>query len=452
MTAISAGLNAPLKSVSALKNHLDTATMTRYQWRIIAVCVLLYVIDGFDILVMAFTAHAISQSWALSGSQIGVLISCGLGGAAVGSFFVAPFGDIVGRRTVILVSLAIASLCMLLSAWATSAVELGCLRFLTGICIGGVLTNCNVLTCEYASLKWKSLAICLLSTGYAVGATFGGLLAMALQKRFGWEVVFLIGGLMTLCSLAIAVVALPESLYFLVNRTPRGYLRNLQRIEQAMQLAPAAWVTSEPLAAAPAKARAKDVFKGQIGVATVLLWVALFCLMFGFYYLLTWTPKVLTDSGLTNEQGISAGVVINFGAMFGTLLFGVLGARFRIKYLQIFFLLATAALVVAFGLSLGNLNLALGLGLALGIFGVGATAGLHALAPLIYHATHRATGVGLAIGIGRVGSMSSPIVAGVMLDHGYTPTTLFFLVGLILGGSALAVMLMKHVSPSPEHG
>ncbi|WP_297838517.1 MFS transporter, partial [Pseudomonas sp.] len=143
------------------------------------------------------------------------------------------------------------------------------------------------------------------------------------------------------------------------------------------------------------------------------------------------------------------GVVINFGAILGTIVFGLLGARYKIKTLQVFFLIATAVLVVVFGCSLGNLNLALMLGLVVGIFGVGATAGLHSIAPMIYKSTHRATGVGLAIGVGRLGSMSSPTVAGILLDQGWKPTSLFFLVGVVLAVSAVAVVLMKDFSSSP---
>jgi benzoate transport len=438
----------PLKDLGALKSYMDVTNMTRYQWVIIAVCGLLYIVDGFDILVMAFTAHSISESWSLSGSQIGVLISCGLGGTAVGSFFVAPFGDRFGRRTVILVSLAIASLCMIFSACAANAFQLGCLRFLTGICIGGILTNCNVLTSEYSSIKWRSLTICLLSTGYAIGATFGGVLAMYVEKRFGWRVVFLIGGLMSLMSLLVAVAALSESLYFLINRKPRNCLRKIQSIRVKLQLPELSSIATEHPASKKIKGAYAELFKGEAGMATVLLWIALYCLMFGFYYILTWTPKVLTNSGLSNEQGISAGVVINFGAMFGTIVFGFLGTRYNIKTLQVFFLLSTAVLVVVFGFSLGNLDLALMLGLVVGIFGVGATAGLHTIAPMIYESSQRATGVGLAIGIGRLGSMSSPIVAGILLDQGWKPTSLFFLVGVVLVVSAMAVVLMKAISSS----
>jgi MFS family permease len=67
---------------------------------------------------------------------------------------------------------------------------------------------------------------------------------------------------------------------------------------------------------------------------------------------------------------------------------------------------------------------------------------------MIYESSHRATGVGLAIGIGRLGSMSSPIVAGILLDQGWKPTSLFFLVGVVLVVSAMAVVLMKAISSS----
>ncbi|MEG2042920.1 MAG: MFS transporter, partial [Hafnia sp.] len=290
-----------LKDLGALKSYLDTAKMTRFQWLIIAVCGLLYIVDGFDILVMAFTAHSISESWGLSGSQIGVLISCGLGGAAVGCFIVAPLGDRYGRRTVILVSLAIASLCMISSACSGNAFQLGCLRFLTGICIGGILTNCNVLTSEYSSSRWRSLTICLLSTGYAVGATLGGVLAMYVEKRLGWRIVFLIGGLMSLLSLLIAIAALPESLYFLINRKPRNFLRKTQKIRVKLRLPELSPIKTMHPASKKIKGAYADLFKGDARSATVLLWIALYCLMFGFYYILTWTPKVLTNTGLSNE-------------------------------------------------------------------------------------------------------------------------------------------------------
>ncbi|WP_245642504.1 MFS transporter [Nonomuraea candida] len=58
--------------------------------------------------------------------------------------------DRVGRRALILACLVVASAGMLLSAAAQDAVQLGLLRVLTGVGIGGILAGSNVI--------WQRLA------------------------------------------------------------------------------------------------------------------------------------------------------------------------------------------------------------------------------------------------------------------------------------------------------
>ncbi len=64
--------------------------MTPFQWRAVAVCVLLTMLDGFDVMAMAFTAPHVSAQWQLSGKLLGALFSAGLVGMAVGSLLLAP--------------------------------------------------------------------------------------------------------------------------------------------------------------------------------------------------------------------------------------------------------------------------------------------------------------------------------------------------------------------------
>ena len=59
---------------------------------------MLNMLDGFDVLVMAFTASEVAREWSLSGAGLGVLLSAGLLGMAGGSLFVAPWADRFGRR------------------------------------------------------------------------------------------------------------------------------------------------------------------------------------------------------------------------------------------------------------------------------------------------------------------------------------------------------------------
>ena len=160
-----------------LRARIDAAAMTPYQWMVVALCVLLNCLDGFDVMAMAFTASSLTEEFALSGSELGVLLSAGLVGMAVGSLALAPVADVIGRRPLILISVGLATLGMLLSAAAPSAVLLGLARVVTGLGVGGILASTNVIASEYASARWRGLAIGLYTAGYGIGATLGGVAA-----------------------------------------------------------------------------------------------------------------------------------------------------------------------------------------------------------------------------------------------------------------------------------
>ncbi|MBF3224824.1 MFS transporter, partial [Pseudomonas aeruginosa] len=76
-----------------LRRALDDEPMRPFQWLAVAVCIVLNLIDGFDVLVMAFTASSVAAEWNLGGAEIGLLLSAGLFGMAAGSLFVAPWAD-----------------------------------------------------------------------------------------------------------------------------------------------------------------------------------------------------------------------------------------------------------------------------------------------------------------------------------------------------------------------
>ncbi len=109
---------------------------------------------------------------------------------AAGSIFLAPLADKIGRRLLIIVCLVIAGLSMLGCAFVQSHGMLAALRFITGIGVGGILASSNVLASEYANARWRSLAVSLMSTGYGIGATVGGVLSLALIEHLGWRSIF----------------------------------------------------------------------------------------------------------------------------------------------------------------------------------------------------------------------------------------------------------------------
>ena len=429
--------------MSDLRQIVDQGPMRGFQWVAIAVCVMLNMIDGFDVLVMAFTASSVTAEWSLSGAELGMLLSAGLLGMALGSLLLAPWADRIGRRPLILLCLVLSGTGMVLSSLSQSPMQLALLRGLTGLGIGGILASSNVIASEYACTRWRGLAVSLQSTGYALGATLGGLLAVWLLSHWGWRSVFLTGGLITFAAIALVLLWLPESLDFLLSKQPRNALQRVNALAARLQQPSLSALPARPVPATGSSSNpVLRLLEPSLLRSTLLIWLLFFLVMFGFYFIMSWTPKLLTSSGLSVQQGVTGGVLLSIGGIFGATLLGLLSARFTLSRVLAGFMLITAVMLLVFT-SIGSSYLAaLGMGLLIGLFSNGCVAGLYALSPLLYGASIRATGVGWAIGIGRGGAILSPTVAGLMLDGGWQPLELYGWFALVFVAAALLLLVL----------
>ena len=146
--------------------------------------------------------------------------------------------------------------------------------------------------------------------------------------------------------------------------------------------------------------------------STLLVWVAFFCTMAGFYFIVSWTPRLLNAAGLSASQGMTGGVLLNLGGIAGCSLFAFAAVRTDVHRLLFGALVGSAVLIAAFGLSMTRLDVALWTALLLGIIANAAMAGLYAVGPPLYPTAVRATGMGWAIGIGRFGAILAPLASG----------------------------------------
>lgn len=436
----------------SLRAEVDTGRMSGFQWTAVAVCWLLNVLDGFDVLVMAFTGQAVQSEWGLSGAQLGLLLSAGLVGMAAGSMLLAPWADRIGRRPLILLCLVLAAAGMLLSGISQSMLQLGMLRVITGIGIGGILASSNVIASEYASTRWRGLAVSLNSTGYAIGATGGGLAAVVLIDQLGWRSVFLFGGVCTAALIPVVLLLLPESLGFLITRRPARALDRINALARRMRREPLEALPAAEAAPAHMGAGFVRLLAADHRSTTLLLWLLFFLAMAGFYFITSWTPTLLTEAGLSADQGITGGTLLNVGGILGAAALGLLAARFTLRSVLMSYMVLTAVLLAVFIASTSVLAAAFLLGAFIGLFANGCIAGLYALAPTVYGPGVRTTGVGTAIGIGRIGAIISPTAAGALLDLGWTPQVLYFVVGGIFVAAAALLLLVRPVTASsPEH-
>jgi MFS family permease len=207
--------------------------------------------------------RGVKADWHLLDSQLGALLSAGLVGMGVGSLTLGPCADRWGRRIIVLLSVTVAGLGTLGSALARGYAELLVLRILTGI-----------------------------------GATIGGALAAYAIPRYGWRAAFVIGGTLSLLMLPLAWRKLPESLDFLLTRRLPSGLRRVNTVLEGM---------GQPaLAVLPERADGTNrsdqnsvgaQLKMLMRPTTLLVWIVFFCTMSGFYFILSWTPRLLNAGG-----------------------------------------------------------------------------------------------------------------------------------------------------------
>ncbi len=422
------------------RDLLGERPMSRFQIAAIATGVCLNMLDGFDILAMSFAASFVKADFHLDGTHLGYLFSAGLVGMGLGSLVLGPVADRRGRRPVVLFSVALAGAGMLGSAATHGFWGMLFTRAATGFGIGGAIACVAVVVAEFSSNRHRSAALAAFSTGYPVGATVGGLLTKYAIGLYGWQSAFVIGGVMTLLLLPVAWFRLPESIDFLTNRQPADALARANRLLAAMHLPALTGLdTARADGRQPAFAEVRRILTPTTGFA----WVMFFFTMAAFYFVLSWTPRLLTEAGLSAQQGLTGGVVLNFGGIVGCGGFALAAAFLAARRLMIGSLLGSIATIALFGLVLDDLSLALGTAVFLGTIANAAMSGLYAIGPQLYPAEVRATGMGWAIGMGRLGAILAPMLSGALLDVGWVPRQLYFLYAGCFAVALIALLQIR---------
>jgi benzoate transport len=405
-------------------------------------------IDGFDLLVTSFVGPSITREWGLSPSGVGVLLSGGLAGMAIGGIFLAPLADRIGRRNLSLGCLALASLGMLAASVSQDFGQLLACRLVTGAAVGAMAASLPVLTSEFANNRRRGLVVALITTGYGLGSVVAGLASSVLLGSFGWRSVFVFGSVATAILFLVGLRFLPESMDYLVARRPRNALAKLNRILASMGRAP----VDELPATAPVSRRVvlESLFRGGNAVRTLLVWVAFISAQLMFYFASSWTPTLLLKAGLSNQQGINGGVLLSLGGVTGAVLLGLLLSRAEPRRLTAAYFCLAALVLVLFSVSLGTLASALLVAILVGLFLNGTVAGINVIVPTLYPAEARATALGLAVAVSRLGAVLAPLLAGFLLQSGWAPGSMFrvFAIPGVIG--AVAIVLLARFGRAPR--
>lgn len=420
--------------------------MGRLQFIAVTLCILLYALDGFDVLSISFAAPGIADEWAIDRAALGMVLAMELLGMIAGSLLLGDIADRLGRRPLILLCLVVMSIGMALAATAEAVGPLSAYRFFTGLGIGGMLATTNAMVAEYANKKHRSLAVTLMAAGYPLGAIAGGSVVSVLLASYDWRSVFVFGALMTTAFIPLVWFFLPESVAFLCQKKPEGAL---QKINKTLRRMGHAAVSSLPETdIKPDRTGIRELFRPEMLRTTILLTLAYFAHIATFYFIIKWVPKLVVDMGFTASSAGSVLVWFNVGGMTGALTFGLLTHWVELRRLIVIVLLVGSAAVIAFGQgqsSLGYLSLAAAVG---GFFTNAGVVGLYALLAQSYPTNVRAGGTGFSIGIGRGGAALGTVLAGFLFVAGASLALVAAIMSIGSVVAAIAVIALGHATPS----
>jgi benzoate transport len=428
---------------------IPTGSFSAKQLGLLSLCFVVTMIDGFDILIIAFAAPAIIADLALEPSGMGIVFSAGVLGMTVGAMFMSSLADIYGRKAVIsgcLILSGIATLCVFYSYTVT---QLVILRFVTGLGLGTLLAVLPALTGEFSPAKYRTLVLAILIACTNVGSVLGGLISSIVISSLGWKSIFFFAGLLTLVTGCIFYIVAPESMAYLSKR--HSGRNALERINSSLNRIGYPAVESLPENASPSSefASVRSLLISSRIRRTLLAWVTFFLGFSTIYFINSWLPKILVDAGLSHEQGIRGVVVVTFGAIVGSVLIGWLARWISINRLIAAAFLSGAILLVllsgmiAAGEALNTSMVWLTLGLV-GMTVVGAFSNLYSVALSLYPAEIRSTGLGWCVGLGRGGAVVSPAIAGWLASAGISmqEIIIYFAVPMVI--ATITIMTIEN--------
>ena len=395
---------------------IKAAPISRYQFLMIAICCLAYAADGVDFAVLPLAAPALAKAWGIAPALMGLALSAHGVGLVVGSFFIAPFADRIGRRVVTQAAVAVLALTMFLSAATGTLAVLIALRLVTGVALGTLVVTLNVMVSELANEKSRTLAVGILHTGYTLGTMAGGVIAATLLESHGWRSLFFAAGAISIATF-VATLFLAETPSFLILARPAGALDTLNRLLRRMNLPPV-----DSLPPVPAKADQRKVGIGALfgpgaRVQTLLICLTGFIFTVAGTFMASWRPQILANAGISFYWvGISA-VVAGAAGIVSHVGVGALARKTGEGPLAIVTLLGMGFFFLMFGLlPQGNVGGFLAVTGLAALFNTGAYTAIFLVSIAAFPAVARNAGVGVFNGSARIGTIVGPSLGGLLLQ------------------------------------
>jgi MFS transporter, AAHS family, 4-hydroxybenzoate transporter len=425
------------QSVVQVSRLLDERGLSAFQIKLIAWSFFIVLIDGYDIAAIAFAAPSLAKEWALKPGALGPVFSASLIGILFGSAIFGWVGDRYGRKTALVGSNLLFGVFTLAAAYSSNLDQMFWLRLLAGLGIGGVIPNVVAINAESAPRKLRATLAIIAVGCVPLGGAIPGFVTAALVPQYGWQILFQIGGIVPIIIALVAMIGLPESIkYMALHESQRRKMESaIKAIRPDYQVPANAKFVIEDEKQYPGF-NPGYLFRDGLALNTPLLWLLFALNLMGYFFLISWTPTLMTAVELPPATAALAGAMLQVGGTVGALVLCWWLQRHRFLAIAIMFAIAVPVVGSIGFAGLTSKAALLTATFFAGFFVLGIQSGINVVGALIYPTSLRANGSGWELGIGRIGSIVGPIVGGLLIglpvEQLYMWSALPFVIGTMI--------------------
>jgi AAHS family 4-hydroxybenzoate transporter-like MFS transporter len=400
------------QAVVPVSRMLDERGLGSFQIKLLIWSFFVVLIDGYDIGAIAFAAPHLVRDWKINPHALGPVFSASLIGILFGSAIFGWIGDRYGRKAALIWANLLFGVFTFWAAYATNLDQMFWLRLFAGIGIGGVIPNVVAINAESAPRRLRA-TMALIAVGCVpIGGAIPGVISALYVPQYGWPILFQIGGIVPVIIGLAGFFGLPESIkYMTLHESQRGQMEKLiHDINPDLKIPANARFVLEDEREQFSGFNPAYLFRQGLQVITPLTWLLFALNLMGFFFLLSWTPTLMTAAKLPPAAAALSGTAMQVGGTVGSLLLCFWLQRQRFFAVAILFVLAVPVVGSIGFAGLTSQAALLTATFFAGFLVLGIQSGINVAGAMIYPTSLRSNGSGWQLGLGRIGSIVGPFV------------------------------------------
>ncbi|MEB0139873.1 MULTISPECIES: MFS transporter [unclassified Undibacterium] len=402
--------------------------------------------DAFDALSLAFVLPVLIGLWHISPAQVGLLIAAGYLGQVIGALFFGWLAERIGRIRSAGITIGLMSVMSIACAFTGSLHMLFLARFIQGIGVGGEVPVAATYINELSQTKGRGRFFMLYELIFPIGLLGAAQIGSYVVPRYGWECMFLVGGLPGLI-ITYLIFRLPESPRWLIGRSRYAEAERIivdieavspgRHIESTERAAVAQRVSEIAQSLQNQKKRSwKELFSPIYRTRTLVVWVLWASAYFIANGINNWLPTLYkTVYHLPLQEALHMASLSNVLSTCAVVCCALTIDRIgRRRWAIGSFCVAGLLLLGLVVLGTDNvINVMILASSAYAVMGT-TTVMLYLYTPEIYPTRMRAIGTGLATSWLRAASAAAPAMVGVVLARdGIATVFLMFAATTVVG-------------------